>query len=62
MIIDEHGYTYTKCKCPSCECKFRYTGIDVKWATWSNDYFKYVKCPECGHIIREESWLNGLWC
>lgn len=56
MEILEHGNSYRSMKCEECSCKFQYTRKDIKTATWSEDYYKYVKCPECEHIIRLANW------
>lgn len=50
MEIIEHGSTYKSIICKSCDCKFNYSANDIKTALWSEDYYKYIQCPECGKI------------
>ena len=45
MEIIKNGNTSKIIKCNKCECKFRYSKIDVHYS----DGNKEVRCPECGH-------------
>ena len=54
MEIIEHGITHHREKCNYCECVFHYNKKDVKTNIYSEDYYKYIKCPECGAIIQVE--------
>ena len=51
MYVVKHGSTHRNETCDKCRCKFEYNEIDINRD--SKRYDKYVKCPECGHII----WL-----
>jgi hypothetical protein len=65
IIIKKHGKYIKEITCPLCECVFLYNSNssegDLKYPTqsfWDDDgeYIsnkRYVKCPECGHLIWE---------
>jgi len=52
MEIIEHGSTYKEKICKKCGCKYHYTSNDIKTNVHSEDYYKYVECPECGGIFK----------
>lgn len=57
MDIVEHGKSYKNIRCFNCDCMFNYIKSDIKIATWDEDYYEYVKCPECRKIIKIEEIL-----
>jgi hypothetical protein len=43
--------------CKGCGCKLEYVPVDIQQDydsdyTGSKDYYKYIKCPECGLQVR----------
>lgn len=43
--------------CRSCGCTLEYVPNDIKEDydtdyTGSKDYYRYIKCPDCGHEVR----------
>lgn len=64
IIVKKHGKYIKEITCPQCECVFLYNSNsregDLKYPSqsiWDDDeeYIskRYIKCPECGHLIWE---------
>ena len=62
MIVIKHGKNWRmrmrRKKCPSCNSIFLYSQDDIKESyerinAYESEFeYNYVKCPECGEIIK----------
>jgi len=49
--VIKHGAKVFKAICPICGCEFEYEYEDIL-----RDYFKQVKCPDCGEFIAHNEY------